>query len=258
MDIVLIGSGNVATVLGRKSRDAGHRIIQVYSQTPAHARSLAAELGTTAVVDVSDIKKTADLTIIALRDDAVATFVGQWRGNRSILTHTAGALSMVSLQSASKSFGVLYPLQSLRKEIPTIPPLSLLVDASDSQTKSILKQFASSIAETVLEANDAVRLKYHLAATLVNNFTNYLYVTAASFCKQENISFQVLQPLIEETAHRLRYVSASASQTGPAWRNDQITLEKHRQVLKEYPALAKLYELFTEEIQRFALSANGG
>lgn len=256
MDIVLIGSGNVATVLGRKSLEAGHRILQVYSQTPAHAKTLATELGATPISTLPEIEKNTDLTIIAIRDQAVAGVASQLGSGPSILTHTAGALSIECLQSAARNFGVLYPLQSLRKEIPVIPPLNLLVDGSDSQTKALLRKFASSISETVLDANDAVRLRYHLAATWVNNFTNYLYITAASFCEQENISFQALLPLMEETVHRLRYTLPAASQTGPAWRNDRITLEKHRELLQQYPALIKLYELLTDEIQRFALSRN--
>ena len=97
------------------------------------------------------------------------------------------------------------------------------------------------------------RLKYHLAATLVNNFTNYLFAMAESFCKKENISFAVLQPLMEETVIRLRNISPAATQTGPAIRNDQNTIQKHRELLNDYPAhIAKFYELFTQEIQKFA------
>ena len=85
--------------------------------------------------------------------------------------------------------------------------------------------------ETVLEADDDTRLKYHLAATMVNNFTNYLFAQAESFCKKENISFAVLQPLMEETVIRLRNISPHETQTGPAIRNDLDTLKKHRELL---------------------------
>jgi predicted short-subunit dehydrogenase-like oxidoreductase (DUF2520 family) len=252
MDIVLIGSGNVATALGRKSREAGHRILQVYSRTAAHASLLALELGAEPVSEVSGIERTADLTIIAIRDDSVDHLVEMLGNTRSMLTHTAGALPMDILQPATATFGVLYPLQSLRKEIPSVPPLTILVDGNDARTKTALSEFASGIADTVLEAGDQARLKYHLAATLVNNFTNYLFILSASFCKKENISFAALQNLMEETVSRMRNKSPDLLQTGPAWRNDQITLEKHHKILERYPEISKLYELFTEEIQRFA------
>jgi predicted short-subunit dehydrogenase-like oxidoreductase (DUF2520 family) len=257
MDIILIGSGNVATVLGRRSRDAGHRILQVYGRNEAARRSLAAKLDARPVEKISELEKSADLILIALRDEAVSSFVEALGSSQAILAHTAGALSIDLMKSASNAYGVLYPLQSLRKEIQTIPPITLLVDGNHPQTRGILREFGASIAETVLDASDEIRLHYHLAATLVNNFTNYLYILAASFCQEEKILFSALQPLMEETVNRLRTISPSQSQTGPAWRDDQVTLEKHRQVLKDFPAISKLYDLFTKEIQRFASSGQG-
>jgi predicted short-subunit dehydrogenase-like oxidoreductase (DUF2520 family) len=251
MDIVLIGSGNVATVLGRKSLAAGHRIVQVYSPNGSHANVLAIRLGTSSTSYISSIEKKADLMIIALQDESVSTFVKDLGRINFLVVHTAGALSINEIRNTSASFGVLYPLQSLRREIEIIPPLSILVDGNDQKTKAHLKKFASTIAETVLEADDNTRLKYHLAATIVNNFTNHLFAAAESFCKKENISFTVLQPIMEETVMRLRNVSPAAAQTGPALRNDLQSLEKHRMLLKEYPFILRLYEIFTEEIQNF-------
>ena len=113
-----------------------------------------------------------------------------------------------------------------------------------------LKEYASGIAGSVTEADDESRLKYHLAATIVNNFTNRLYALTASFCEKENIPFAALQPLIEETALRLRNTNPQQVQTGAAVRNDMITIEKHQELLKEYPDILKYYDLFTSEIQK--------
>jgi predicted short-subunit dehydrogenase-like oxidoreductase (DUF2520 family) len=253
MNIVLIGSGNVATVLGRKSQAAGHRIIQVYNRNADHANVLATRLGTTSTSYISSIEKKADLMIIALRDEAVGYLVREIGQVNSILVHTAGALSINEVRGSNKSFGVLYPLQSLRKEIEILPALSILVEGNNAGTTRQLKEFAFSIAETVKEADDETRLKYHLAATMVNNFTNHLYKLASLFCEKENISFAALQPLIEETAIRLRKTTPQKAQTGPAIRNDTITIQRHRDLLKEYPDILKYYNLFTDEIQSTAL-----
>jgi predicted short-subunit dehydrogenase-like oxidoreductase (DUF2520 family) len=253
MDIVLIGSGNVATVLGRKSLAAGHRIVQVYSRNSGHANVLATRLGTTSTSYISSIERKADLMIIALRDDAVSYLVREIGEVRSILVHTAGALSINEVQGSNKSFGVVYPLQSLRKEIEILPALPILIQGNNVNTTRQLKEFASSIAGSVTETDDETRLKYHLAATVVNNFTNHLYALAASFCEKENISFAVLQPLIEETAIRLRNTAPQKAQTGPSIRNDTITIQKHRDLLKKYPDILNFYNLFTSEIQKSVL-----
>jgi predicted short-subunit dehydrogenase-like oxidoreductase (DUF2520 family) len=252
MDIVIIGSGNVATVLGRKSQAAGHRIVQIYSPNGVHANTLATRLGTNSTAYISTVERNADLMIIALRDEAITDFIKNLGVTESILTHTAGSMPIDILSTASDRFGVLYPLQSLRKEIETIPALTILVDGNGEGTKIQIREFAATIAETVLSADDLTRLKYHLAATIVNNFTNQLFATAEVFCKNENISFAVLKPLMEETVMRLRKTDPLRAQTGPAFRNDLITIQKHRALLKEYPGIIKFYDLFTAEIQRFA------
>jgi predicted short-subunit dehydrogenase-like oxidoreductase (DUF2520 family) len=254
MDIVLIGSGNVATVFGRKSLAAGHRILQVYSRNEAHANQLATRLGTVSTSYISTIEKKADLLVLALRDEALVSFVHELGTTRSVLAHVSGAVSADILRSSGDRYGVLYPLQSLRKEIEFMPPLTMLIDGYGRGTRELLKNFASSISKNVLEADDATRLKYHLAATIVNNFTNYLFAVAASFCEKENISFTVLQPIMEETVMRLRNSAPAEAQTGPAWRNDQVTIQKHLDILQSYPSLLNFYELFTSEIQKSALS----
>jgi predicted short-subunit dehydrogenase-like oxidoreductase (DUF2520 family) len=253
MNIVLIGSGNVATVIGRKALAAGHRIVQVYNRNADHANVLATKLGTTSTSYISSIDRKAHLMIIALRDDAVAYLVREIGEVGSILVHTAGALSINEVRGSNKSYGVVYPLQSLRKEIEILPSLSILVQGNNGNTTRQLKEFAFSIASTVTEADDESRLKYHLAATVVNNFTNRLYALTASFCEKENIPFAALQPLIEETALRLRYMNPQQVQTGPAIRNDLVTIEKHQELLEKYPDILRYYDLFTSEIQKSAL-----
>jgi predicted short-subunit dehydrogenase-like oxidoreductase (DUF2520 family) len=254
MDIILIGSGNTATILGRKSLLAGHRICQVYSRRKENALSLALKLNAEAVSSVSAIIKKADLMIIALRDEGIQPFIQAARKIPFPVAHTAGAVPLSTLQNQGNACGVLYPLQSLRKEIEIIPPLTLLVDGNTSETLEVITQFASTIAKDVIIANDEIRLKYHLAATLVNNFTNFLLVLAENFCKKEKISFAVLQPLLEETILRLRNMSPVEAQTGPAIRSDLQTLDKHRQLLNNYPELSQIYEMFSRQIQRFYLS----
>jgi predicted short-subunit dehydrogenase-like oxidoreductase (DUF2520 family) len=254
MDIILIGSGNTATILGRKSLAAGHRIIQVYSRQKEHAERLAQLLHTAGTSTVTAIEKKADLMIVALADDAILPFIKSAGKIPFPVAHTGGAVALDAVKNPGDMYGVLWPLQSLRREIEIIPPLTLLVDGNKQEAREIFMSFANTIADSVFAADDETRLKYHLVATLVNNFTNYLFTIAEKFCAQENISFTVLQPLIEETVMRMRNISPSKTQTGPAIRNDGLTLDKHREIIKDNPDLLQLYELFTEEIQKMASS----
>jgi predicted short-subunit dehydrogenase-like oxidoreductase (DUF2520 family) len=254
MDIVLIGSGNTATVLGRKAKAVGHRIVQVFSRNEEHANQLAVRLSASSTSSINSIEKNADLLIIALKDDIIKSFVQEIGGLKVPIVHTAGAIPMEEISGQNILYGVLYPLQSLRKEIENLPQFTILMDGNNEDSKKLIHEFAVSIAEIVLEADDITRLKYHLAATVVNNFTNHLFAMAESFCENENISFALLQPLMEETVIRLRNASPMSLQTGPAIRNDIITQEKHKQLLLSHPALLEFYEKFTREIQNYHIN----
>jgi|KBSMisStaDraftv2_1062788.scaffolds.fasta_scaffold180442_3 predicted short-subunit dehydrogenase-like oxidoreductase (DUF2520 family) len=254
MDLSFIGSGNTATVLARKAISSGHRILQVYSPERGHAIRLAEQVSAEAADEISSIKKNTDLLIIAVRDEGLEAVAKRLGSFPATVVHTAGAVSIKALEPAGERFGVLYPLQSLRREAPELPPLTLLTDGNNAESRAIIHEFAVTIAIKVVEADDHTRMRYHLAATVVNNFTNYLYIMARQFCQEEKISFTLLQPLMEETILRLRRMSPDESQTGPAWRNDETTLSKHRQLLTAHPSLNAFYEMFTAEILKFRLT----
>jgi predicted short-subunit dehydrogenase-like oxidoreductase (DUF2520 family) len=149
----------------------------------------------------------------------------------------------------SDYYGVLYPLQSLRKEIPGSPVIPFLVDGNNPGSQTWLYDFAATLSDQVQVADDGTRLRLHLGAVLVNNFSNHLYALAENFCKREKIDFALLFPLIKEGAERLSYFSPGETQTGPAIRGDSATIETHRQLLDEYPDIRQLYDLFTNQLQ---------
>ena len=128
--------------------------------------------------------------------------------------------------------------------------MPIIIDASDAETLYLLEALAHTISNTVVEAGDDQRLKLHLAAVIVNNFTNHLLTLTEDYCQKEGLDFSLLWPLIKETSSRLETVSPSKSQTGPAVRNDRPTIEKHLQLLQNYPQLKKIYELFTGSIMQ--------
>jgi predicted short-subunit dehydrogenase-like oxidoreductase (DUF2520 family) len=113
-----------------------------------------------------------------------------------------------------------------------------------------LESLAASISpQHVKQAGDESRMKLHLVAVIVSNFTNHLYALAEEYCKKEGIDFKELYPLIEETATRLKTLSSINTQTGPAVRNDEETINKHLEMLQSHPRLKKVYQFLTENIR---------
>ncbi len=249
MRVVIIGAGNVATVLGRKIKKAGHDIIQVVNRSMSSAKALADELGCAASNNLTEIDKTGEIFLVAMSDAALNELKEKINVGDKIVVHTAGSVNKDVLKDVSSNYGVIYPLQSLRKENNdesiVIP---LLIDAINDYSIEKINAFARSISPVVSYTQDEQRLKLHIGAVLTSNFSNHLYCLALDYCNKENIDFSLLQPLIEETATRLKEHSPCDMQTGPAERKDVITLDKHLRLLTTHPKLRTLYLRMTDSI----------
>ena len=237
-------------MLGRKFKQAGHRIVQVFGRDASAASRLAYQLDTESTNYWSVIRKDADIYIIAVADDAIIDVAKHVHVPGKVVAHTAASIKKDVLKTMSHHYGVFYPLQSLRKDRAELPEIPLFIDASDDITRKKLEQLADSISDgQVAEADENERLKMHIAAVFVSNFVNHLYTLAEEFCNKEGIDFQQLLPLIEETAQRLESISPSKAQTGPAIRHDEATIKEHLKLLEKYPKLKDVYELMTKSIQ---------
>ena len=254
MKVVIIGAGNVATVFGRLIKKANHQIVQVMSRKATTAKILADELGCAFTDNCQDIDQGADMYVVAMSDASLNNLKEDFNLGNKIVVHTAGSVSINILKEVSENFGVLYPLQSLRKEnMDTQTAIPLLVDGNIDHSKYIIEAFAKTISNNVAFTDDEHRLKLHLAAVLVSNFTNHLYALAFDFCVAEKIDFKMLQPLIEETALRLRHHQPQDMQTGPAIRKDIITLDKQLRILSQHQKLRTVYLRMTDSIMNSEL-----
>jgi predicted short-subunit dehydrogenase-like oxidoreductase (DUF2520 family) len=244
----MLGSGNAATVLLKLITKSGHQVVQVVSRNEEHAKALASVYNASTVPLESAEFAEADIYIFALNDAALEQLDKIPGLHGKLVVHTAGATPMNVLKEFTSTYGVMYPLQSLTKIVDDIPQIPFLVDGNSKDTLSIISKFAATLSDKVTEANDLERLNYHVAAIFVNNFTNHLYALAELFCKNENIDFSFLYPLIEETAKRVQHSSPFLMQTGPAIRDDIFTLNRHLQALTSAPNLKYIYLKLTESI----------
>ncbi|MBL0146564.1 MAG: DUF2520 domain-containing protein [Chitinophagaceae bacterium] len=251
MQIVIIGSGNVATILGRLCKQSGHTILQVMSRHTENAKTLATELGCSYDNYNGKTNMDADLYLVAISDGILFDLNKSFSLDNKLIVHTAGSVSKDVLQDISSNYGVLYPFQSLRKEMATIPEIPFLVDGNCEEATSRIEQFAQTLSPIVKRTTDDERLKTHVAGVVVSNFTNHLYALAEDYCKKENLDFSLLYPLIKETTERIATHSPLDVQTGPAYRNDVFTLEKHLRILNNHPKIKYLYLKLTDSIMNW-------
>lgn len=249
MKVVIIGAGNVGTVLGRLIVKAGHEVIQVISRDASNARWLAGQLGCAHFATAGGIDHSGEIYLVAMPDAALNKIHGVYTLGDKLVVHTAGAISKDILKPVSSRYGIIYPLQSLRKENPELQQeIPILIDGNAEEIIKTIESFALTISSKVKRSTDEERLKLHVAAVLVSNFTNHLYKLASDYCIVERVDFKMLQPLIEETALRMRNYSPKEMQTGPAARNDAITLDKHVLALSAHPNIKSIYLEITKSI----------
>lgn len=249
-NIVLIGAGNVAANLGIALSKSGIKFFQVYSRTVESAVRLAEKLRCDPVTQLSKISKNADLYIIALADDIVAEAAGKLNLENKMVVHTSGTVSMDVLMKTSSNFGVLYPLQTFSKhreiDFSDVP---LCIEASSADNLQKLKNFAKSISNNVKEMGSEQRKVLHLAAVFACNFPNFMYAVADEILKDNKLGFELLRPLILETAMKVQQMKPTEAQTGPAFRRDSKTIGKHIEMLKKYPEWQRIYEIMSKGIQ---------
>ena len=245
----MIGTGNVASVIGDRIHAAGHSIIQVWGRNTKMTQEIATNWNASFTCDWNGLDHSGDIYIYAVSDEALYHLQEISFLKEKLLVHTAGAVSMQVLNRISNRTGVLYPLQSLRKNITSANAhIPLLITSNNSNDLLLLQTLADSISEGVKIVDDAQRLQLHLAAVMVNNFTNHLYTLAERYCSIHDLPFDQLQPLIEETALRLRNFPPHELQTGPASRHDHKTIETHLDLLKDTPDIQEMYQWMSTRI----------
>lgn len=251
LNVGFIGSGNVAWHLSHAIDSAGHTVSQVISRNEDHAKELAVKFGALYSTRLSSVDASMDVCIICVSDNQIQTVVEQLVPSRVLMVHTCGSQRMDVLTPCSPNIGVFYPLQSFSKGRSTdMMKVPFLLEASSSSNYQILEKLADSISNSVQPADSETRLKYHLAAVFVNNFTNYLFQESASFLEENQLDFDVLKPIILETALKVQHLSPKDAQTGPAKRGDVVTIAKHRELMQQSPALLELYNELTKRLSK--------
>ena len=249
MNIVIIGSGNIATHLGRAFKMAGQTISQVWSRDITNATALADTLAAQPIDSMLDLDRTADLFIIAVNDEAIRKIAIELKLSDQLLLHTSGSTGLSALEGASTKIGVFYPLQTSSKiksiDFRNIP---IIIEANVPEVLAIIRAIADRLSEKVIELNSEQRKTLHIGAVFACNFTNHLFGLAQELLEEKGLDYELLKPLIEETLNKIEMNSPVSVQTGPAIREDQATIQTHLELLKHNPDLSELYIKLSQSI----------
>ena len=250
--IVFIGAGNVATHMSKAFLKTDNKVIQVYSRTIEHAQILADEVHADFTNDLENIRNDADMYIFSVKDDALPEILHRMPKTGGIWIHTAGSVPQHIFAPYLTNYGVIYPLQTFSKNRSiSFSKTPLFIEASNAETRKIIESLATTLSPKVYYLNGEKRQYLHLSAVFACNFANHMYTLAADILENEGIPYDVLKPLIEETAEKVKEMSPRNAQTGPAVRFDKQVMKKHLDLLKDEEK-KHIYRLLSESIHKHA------
>ena len=246
MQIVLIGSGNVAFHLAKAFTEAQIPISQIFGRNTTELQKISEQFS---IPSSTETLADADLYIISVSDSSIAEVSSLIKNENALVAHTSGSVSREAL-SGNYRKSVFYPLQTFSKsknlDYSKIP---FFIDAENENDEEILKNLASKISKNVMIANDEKRKYIHLTAVFACNFVNHLYARAKEISDSQGIPFDYFLPLIDETTQKIHELEPKLAQTGPAIRNDEKVLKLHESLLTDEEKL-KIYKTLNESIKK--------
>ena len=247
ISVVLLGAGNVATHLYKAfSNSENISITQWYNRTRASISSYANDVD---ITDSLDELKEADIYIMAVSDDSIEQLSIDLPFTNRFVVHTSGSVAMHDIDKKNK-IGVFYPLQTFSKDAEIdFSKVPICVEVYEKENLQLLIDLAKAVNCKPHKITTEQRQTLHLAAVFVNNFTNQLYRIGHEICETKNIEFEILHPLIEETAKKIQHMSPFMAQTGPAKRNDKRTIKRQLKLIEKEEHEA-IYKMLTTSIKK--------
>lgn len=271
MKIVLIGAGNLATHLGKALHAAGHDMLQVFSRTMQSAETLASLLDAEPLTDIAQVRDDADVYIFSVKDSALVQLVAQLcrheadglgedgavnalrkakKGEHErVFLHTAGSMPMSVFEGMAQHYGVLYPMQTFSKQREVdFSVIPCFVEANDEFAQKQIEGLAREISGRVYQLSSEDRKYLHLSAVFACNFANHCYAISQELLEEHGIPFDVMLPLINETAAKVHEMKPKDAQTGPAVRYDENVIGKQSKLLENHPHFKKVYDSMSKSI----------
>ena len=250
MKIVLIGAGNLATHLGKALHAAGHDMVQVFSRTMQSAETRASLLDAEPLTDMAQVRDDADVYIFSVKDSALEQLISQLcGGEKKVFLHTAGSMPMSVFRGKALHYGVLYPMQTFSKQREVdFSIIPCFIEANDEFALKQIEGLAGQISHRVYQLSSEDRKYLHLSAVFACNFANHCYAASQELLQQHGIPFDVMLPLIDETAAKVHGMTPKEAQTGPAVRYDENVIGKQIQLLENQPYFQKIYDCMSKSI----------
>ncbi|MCK9321644.1 MAG: DUF2520 domain-containing protein [Bacteroidales bacterium] len=250
-DIVILGSGNVANHFAKALKKAEINIKQIFGRNIETVSELAKSINSSYTTNIADIVQDADIYFFIMNDEANISICNQINIKPNcILAHTAGSQSINIFKNKTPNYGVFYPFQTFTKSVETdFSNVPICLEASNNKTYLEFEKIAQKLNCKTFNLDASKREIVHLSGVFAANFMNHCVNIAEVILTENNISTDIIKPLLEQSFFKLLNNKAANSQTGPAIRNDNFTIEKHIELIKENKQYSEVYQVLTNSIK---------
>ncbi len=248
--ISIVGSGNVATHLAQAFAENGITIDYILSRNISHAKKLAEKIYNSQSTSNFQDLSVSDMILLCVTDSAIEKVAKSFAYKPKLLAHTSGTTPIDILDNYAEETAVFYPLQTFSKDKSlNYNEIPICVEAKNKNIEQMLLELGHVFSQNVRYMSSSDRETVHLAAVFVANFTNYLHIEATEILEKQNIDRNILFPLMKEVLHKILKNHPKKVQTGPAYRNDEPTMERHLTLLKDNKTATEIYQLLSKCIK---------
>lgn len=240
--LTIIGKGNVGT-----------HLFKALTNGPLQIEFLSS-------VDLKKVSPETDCILLTVKDEYIKkvseSLTGLIPDFKGIVAHCAGSMELDVLSPYFEKYGVFYPLQTFSRniEISNYSDIPVMIEGNIPEVEKGLMSLGDFFSKDVKRMNSKERKVLHLSSVFACNFVNSMYMISEEILNEAGISFDVVRPLIRQTALKVMDHSPAETQTGPAVRGDKSITESHIQMLEESSLQGKtshamIYNIITNYIQ---------
>lgn len=270
--VAIIGAGSLGHFFAKRLKESGYSIDLVVSRTMKSASKLAGPYEAKAFT-VESLPSLEDYSVLVLAvpDDSIADLAFKvstyWKPKGSaIVFHCSGLKTrslLLPLASKYSKVCAIHPLRSIviGQEIAFEEDLNCGVEL-DPADKFEISAFLEEVNLSPIWLNENNKAQYHLAASMLSNFTVSIQFAIAEICedmreKGSNIELSHFGDLLRGTLENVNSKGPKDALTGPILRGDIGTVEAHLQILDEnYPNLQTVYKQLAKLTLALALKRN--
>lgn len=269
LDVGVVGAGRVGAVLGAALRLAEHRVVGASGISESSATRIDALLPGTPRLDPEAVVRAADLVLLTVPDDALASVVsglasvGAWRPGQ-IAVHASGLHGLAVLEPAAR-LGVtalaVHPAMAFTGtsiDLARIREAVFAVTAPAPVLPIALALVVELGGEPVVVA-DEDRVLYHAGVVHGANHVVALVTQAMDALRAAGVEDpgRLLGPLVRASIDGAlsEAPGAATTLTGPVVRGDAGTVSAHLVALRSRPGTLATYRALARATADIALKA---